>query len=86
MVGSAYSLNCTVSGVDRLTDANITYLWWKDRSPVFNQTAEIMSFSSLTISDAGQYECKATITSHFISASITVLSSHPHVIAPTCMS
>lgn len=85
MVGLAYSLNCTVAGVDRLTDANITYLWWKDGSALLNQMAGIFSFSSLTISDAGEYECKATITSSFTSAPIAVQSFHPLAITLTCM-
>ena len=86
MVGSAYSLNCTISGVDRLTDAIIIYLWWKDGNAMFNQTAYIMSLSSLTISDAGQYMCQTTITSSFISAPITIQSAHLLDMTLTCTS
>lgn len=85
VVGSAYSLNCTVTGVDRLTDANITYFWWKDGIALLDQTAGIMFFKSLNISDAGEYECSATITSSFISAPITVQNSLPLAVTLTCM-
>ena len=68
MVGSVYSLTCTVTGAERLTDAGamVTYQWLKNGAVVSDQTMATLSFSPLTFSDAGRYTCQMTITSSLL--------------------
>ena len=63
-VGIQYTLNCTVSitGADRLIPT-ITYQWFKDNTVVSGETQSTLSFSSLRLSDAGQYRCDVTVSS-----------------------
>ena len=75
MVGMMYSLSCTVSGAERLTDANITYHWFKDDVTVSNIVMEL-SFIPLTYSDAGGYTCEVNVTSTFINNPITIHSAN----------
>ena len=71
-VGSQYTLNCTVTvtGADQL-NATITYQWFKNNTVVSNETQSTLSFSSLSLSDAGQYRCDVTVSSTLLSQSIT---------------
>jgi hypothetical protein len=71
MVGSMYSLICTVTGAERLTGAMMTYQWLKNGAVISGQTMATLSFSPLTFSDAGSYTCQATVTSSLLSAPIT---------------
>ena len=64
MVGSMFSLTCTVTLAEGLTDAMVTYQWLKNGTAVSDAT---LSFSPLTFSDAGSYTCQATVTSDPIS-------------------
>ena len=83
MVGSMYSLNCTVIGAERLSDAGamMIYQWRKNGAVVSDQTMAILFFSSLTISDAGNYTCQATVTSRLLSDPIINSSSSSIVLA-----
>ena len=56
-----FSLTCTVTGAERLTDSVITYQWFKDGEVVSGQTMETLSFS-----DAGSYTCQATVMSSLL--------------------
>ena len=69
-VGSMYSLTCIVTGAERLIDSTIAYQWLKDGETVTEETSEILSFTSLTLSDSGSYTCQATVTSSLLRAPI----------------
>ena len=73
-----YSLNCTVTGAERLTDAGamVTYQWLKDGAVVSDQTMATLSFSPLTFSDAGSYTCRGTVTSSLLSVPISQNSAN----------
>ena len=86
MVGSMYSLTCTVTGAERLTDAMVTYQWLKNSAVVSGQTMATLSFSPLTFSDAGRYTCQATVTSNLLSAPINTASSNSENVQLTCRS
>ena len=81
MVGSMYSLTCTITGAERLTDAVVTYQWRKNGTVVSDQQMATLSFSSLIISDAGNYTCQATVTSILLSNPIINTSSSSVVLA-----
>ena len=72
-VGESYSLTCTVTGADRL-NPTITYQWFKDNTMVSGETQSTLSFSSLSLSDAGQYRCDVTVSSTLLSLSIIAMS------------
>ena len=78
MVGSMYSLTCTVTGTERLADAGamVTYQWLKNGAMVSSQIMATLSFSPLTFSDTGSYTCQTTGTSSLLSAPITTASSN----------
>ena len=73
-VGESYSLTCTVTGTDRL-NPTITYRWFKDNTVVSGETQSTLSFSSPSLSDAGQYRCRVTVSSTLLSRSISALSN-----------
>ena len=53
--GQSYSLSCNVSGVHA---SNFTFMYqWKNNSTTLSETGPILSFSPLTLSDAGMYRC-----------------------------
>ena len=81
--GSMYSLTCNVSGAERLTDAMVTYQWFRNGVVVSGQTMANLSFSSLTFSNAGRYICEATVTSSLLSAPITNTSTMPNPVIIT---
>ena len=56
--GQSYTLTCSVSGV-----SVTTYQWRKDDSVIQGQTTEMLSFSPLRLSDAGQYTCEVIVNS-----------------------
>ena len=72
-VGESYSLTCTVTGADRLNPA-ISYQWFKDNTVVSGETQSTLSFSSLSLSDAGQYRCDVTVSSTLLSLPIAAMS------------
>ena len=71
-----YSLTCAVTGAERLTDAMVTYQCFKNGAMVSNQTMATLSFSPLSISDAGRYNCQATVISSLLSAPIATTLSN----------
>ena len=73
-VGDSYSLNCTVTGADRL-NATITYQWFKNNTVVSGKTQSTLSFSSLSLSDAGQYRCDVTVSSTLLSQPVMNMSN-----------
>ena len=83
MVGSLYSLTCAVTGAERLSDAMVTYQWFKNGVAVPDQTTATLSFS-LTFSDAGRYICQATVSSSLLSGPITRNNANTIDIILTC--
>ena len=83
-----YSLTCTVTGPERLTDAGamVTYRWLKNGGVVSGQTMATLSFSSLSSSNAGSYTCLATVTSSLLSGPITTASANSESVRLTCRS
>ena len=74
-VGERYSLTCTVTGADRL-NPTITYRWFNGTTLVsVVQQSETLSFSSLSLSDAGEYRCDVTVSSTLLSQPITNMSN-----------
>ena len=55
-LGQSYSLTCSVSGA-----SVTTYQWRKDGSVIQGETTDMLSFSPLGVSDAGQYTCEVTV-------------------------
>ena len=86
MIGSMFSLTCTVSGAERLTDSTITFQWFKNGVTVSGQTVIALSFSSFIISDAGSYSCLATVSSSLLSGPIAAFSSNSVDVTLTCRS
>ena len=62
MFGESYTLSCEVSGV---SGAEIMYQWSRPGPGIRNVPQ--LNFSAITLSDAGKYNCTATIVSHKIS-------------------
>ena len=73
-VTESYFLTCTVTGADRL-NSTITYRWIKNNAAVSSETQSTLSFSSLSLSDAGQYRCRVTVSSTLLSRSISAVSN-----------
>ena len=86
VAGSMYSLTCTVTGAERLTDTAITYQWFKDGVIVSDQSMETLSFPTLSFSDAGGYTCQSTVMSSLLSGPITTNSSDHIGVSLTCTS
>jgi hypothetical protein len=86
MVGSMYSLTCNITGAERLADhdAMVTYQWFKNGAVVSRQTMATLSFSPLTPSDAGNYTCRATVTSSLLSDPIISASNTSNLIVLAC--
>ena len=76
---SGYSLSCRVSGTDDL-DPFLTYQWTKKNGTQIQiqlgPDPNILSFSPLRLSDAGEYSCQVNVSSYYLSNDISVLSSH----------
>ena len=71
-----YSLTCnlTVTGAENL-NSSITYQWTKNNGTQTLVGADrVLSFSSLRLSDAGQYTCQATVS--LSCRSITKMATH----------
>ena len=73
-VGESYSLNCTVTGADRLNPM-IAYQWFKGTTVVVDGRQSTLTFSSLSLSDAGQYKCRVTVSSTLLRQSISKMSN-----------
>ena len=69
--GQTYSLTCDLMG-DESLDATESFKW--DRTPTpKNSTLQTatLSFTALTVADAGNYTCNNTITSPYLISSRT---------------
>ena len=83
MVGSVYSLTCTITGTEKLTDSNVTYQWFKDGVVVPGQAMETLSFSFFALSDAVSYSCATVLSSYLLSGPIS-RNSDPFTIMLAC--
>ena len=77
---SGYSLMCGVTGAGKL-NPSITYQWTKNngtQTQIQNDEAspEVLSFSPLTLFDAGRYACQATVSSPYLNSGITMMGTH----------
>ena len=59
-VGQSHTLTCRVYGTDSPVTA---YQWMKDGTLLSNEIQETLSFSSIMLSDAGEYTCEVTVES-----------------------
>ena len=59
-IGQSFTLSCTLSGVENTLQGS-TYQWKKDGVIINGRVERTLSFSSLTLSDAGQYFCMVTL-------------------------
>ena len=74
---NGYSLMCSVSGAENL-NPSITYQWTKNNgteTQIQVGTYQVLSFSPLRVSDAGQYTCQATISSPYLNNNITMIDT-----------
>ena len=72
---NGYSLTCGVNGAENL-NSSITYQWTKNNAQIqVGGDPKVLSFSPLRLSDAGQYTCQATVSSHYLNNDITVMNS-----------
>ena len=60
IVGQNYTLTCRVHGTDSTVTA---YQWMKNGTLLSNEMQATLSFSSIRLSDAGQYTCEVTVKS-----------------------
>ena len=76
--GQAFSLKCTISGPEALNSI-LTYQWTKNNSTgrmqVVGSNTSTLSFSSLRLSDAGQYSCQVIVTSQYLRDVFNVTSA-----------
>ena len=79
---NGYSLSCGVSGADNL-DPSITYEWTKKNGTETQLQAgsdpNIVSFSPLRLSDAGEYTCQVNVSSSYLSNDIINMSKTLYV-------
>ena len=69
------SLICGVTGAENLSPS-ITYQWTKNNGTQTQVGADrVLSFSSLRLSDAGQYTCQATVSSPYLNSDITTMDT-----------
>ena len=74
---NGYSLTCGVSGADNL-DPSIAYEWTKKNGAEtqlqVGSDANVVSFSPLRLSDAGEYTCQVNVSSSYLSNNIIRMS------------
>ena len=76
--GQAFSLKCMISGAEALNSI-LTYQWTKSNSTgrmqVVGSNTSTFSFSSLRLSDAGQYSCQVIVRSRYLRDALNVTSA-----------
>ena len=78
MVGqTGNTLTCIVFGVDRL-NSTIAYQWMKNGGTTQTQVgnSRILTLPYLTLSSAGDYNCRVTVQSSLLNNNIMMNSSH----------
>ena len=72
LAGMNYTLICDISGAGalNLTELNIKYNWTKNNDSgnqiQIENNSKTLKFSTLKLSDAGQYTCTVTLDTHSI--------------------
>ena len=79
MIGqNYYNLTCLTNGAENI-DPSVSYIWFKSygtQSRIqLSHLSNTLSFSNLSLSDAGQYTCQATVTSPYLFDDIIVMKS-----------
>ena len=71
-LGEPQILTCSITGAERLSVHTTTFHWTKYNGSTLQiqKNTSTLTFSSLRVSDAGQYTCSATIDSNILSESI----------------
>ena len=73
---TGYTLTCTVTGAENLSPT-ITYQWTRDNGTTQTQVgtnSNTLSFSPLSLSDAGRYTCDVTVGSSYLNSDIMAAS------------
>ena len=65
VAGEKYTLTCRVSGAESL-NPTITYQWTKNNDTVTHTNSKTLLFSTLRVSDAGDYVCKVNVSSGYL--------------------
>ena len=71
-----YTLTCSVTGAENLSPT-ITYQWTRDIGTTQTQVetnSNTLSFSPLSLSDAGRYTCDVTVSSPYLNSDIMAAS------------
>ena len=73
---SGYSLTCDVTGDENLSSTR-TYQWTRDNGTMtqVGTNSKTLSFSSLSLSNAGRYTCNVTVSSLYLNSNVMALSS-----------
>ena len=64
-LGQSYSLTCEVAGASG--PRPVGAYQWRRNDTVLSETGPTLSFSSLRLSDAGQYTCQVTVDGMMLS-------------------
>ena len=71
--GETYSLSCDLMG-DESLDVTVSSIRWDRLTPTFKMgilREATLSFTPLTVADAGDYNCTNTITSPYLTSTRT---------------
>ena len=79
-MGQPYTLSCSVSGDEMLESSrSVTYQWIKyeesGMETPLETVSENLSFSSLNLSDSGNYSCRVVVSSSYLDNSISANSN-----------
>ena len=80
---TGFSLTCQVSGTENLTSLILTHQWRNNSRVVAGQEGDTLSFSPLTLSDAGAYNCSVSVSSSSLTqcSTVTVNSTNTVTVA-----
>ena len=65
LVSTTFALKCEINGISDLDDPIVMYQWTNMRTNDVI-TEQMLSFSSLSLSNAGVYECEVKINTSFL--------------------
>ena len=77
VLGNNYVLTCDVSGEETLS-STLAYQWTRDNGTTQAQVGKnsrILSFSPLSLSDAGRYTCSVNVSSPYLNSNIVAATS-----------
>ena len=78
IAGESFALTCRVLGAENLNPSITHYQWFKNSNGDQIQVgtnSTTLSFATIRLSDAANYSCAVTITSHYLTSSITAVGS-----------